>query len=266
MKDFEELNTKLPGLPFSEYAFVETAFGGPAKRNNVIRINDLSVPANTSDCYASMFRFDHNYKELCDSTGSVRGANSLFCYADYLWFDIDATDLNQAIMPARQLIINIELLDNAVGNYLVNFFSGAKGFHIGIPSQFFGAVPSTKLPQIFKSMAKSIAGDLGIDLSIYEKKRLWRMPNTLNSKSGLFKIPLTFGEFSSLDIDRIKQLARQPLGEAKLSLNYDGKYQPRPVLVEPFEKATEKISSTPIDPKITDNSLDGHSLDRPCFQ
>ena len=195
MKDFEELNIKLPGLLFPEYAFVDTAFGGPAKRNNVCNVEELIIPANKSDCYASMFRFDHNYKKLCDSTGSVRGTSSLLCYADYLWFDIDATELNQAIVSARQLIINIELLDNAVGNYLVNFFSGAKGFHIGIPSQFFGAVPSTKLPHIFNSLSTSIARDLRIDLSVYEKNRQWRIPNTLTCKSGLYKLPTTFEQF-----------------------------------------------------------------------
>lgn len=266
MRDFEKLNTKLSGLPFSDYAFVDTAFGGPAKRNNVIRMNDIAVPASTFDCYASMFRFDHNYKKLCDSTGSVRGANSLLCYADYLSFDIDATDLNQAIVSARQLIINIDFLDTVFADHLVFFFSGAKGFHIGIPSQFFGAVPSTKLPQIFKSLAKSIARDSRIDLSVYEKNRLWRIPNTLNSKSGLYKIPLTFEELSTWGIERIKKLARQPQGEAYIPLTYEGQFEPHPVLVDFYEKAIEEIRRPSIDTKVTDNYLDRHALHRPCFQ
>jgi len=46
-----------------------------------------------------------------------------------------------------------------------------------------------------------------LDLSIYDKMRLWRVPNTINGKSGLYKIPLTVEELLQSDLTAIKALA-----------------------------------------------------------
>jgi len=91
------------------------------------------------------------------------------------------------------------------------YFSGAKGFHIEISAALFGFEPSSELHRVFKAIAEKITpDDVIIDTSIYDKMRLWRLPNTINSKSGLYKIPLLPKEVLDLSIDEIKELAREP--------------------------------------------------------
>ena len=167
------------------YKFVDTAFGSPKNRNRVISVEELEIPDDIADCYTSMYRFEKGYHELCKKTGSVSGTSQFPCYSDYLWFDIDNTDLELALIDARQLLINIELIDSTLSELVLIFFSGAKGFHIGIPSALFGIEPSADLPRIHKQLVKMIAKDVSFDTAIYEHNRLWRIPNTKNSKSGL---------------------------------------------------------------------------------
>src|SRR5439155_10289748 len=49
-----------------------------------------------------------------------------------------------------------------------------------------------------------------LDTTSYEKLRLWRWPNTINSKTRLYKVPLTVEELLALDLTAIKRLAVSP--------------------------------------------------------
>jgi hypothetical protein len=54
------------------------------------------------------------------------------------------------------------------------------------------------------------AGVRYIDKGIYTPRRILRLPNSKNSKSGLFKIPLTHQETRDMDICGILKLAENP--------------------------------------------------------
>jgi len=206
---------------FPEYLYVDTAFGSPGNRNRVKNIKQLEIPNDGRDCYVSMFRFGDEYKQLCDKTGSVRGASNLPCYCDFLWFDIDdETDLHNALMNARQLVISIEKKASDISDHLSIWFSGNKGFHIGVPACLFGFEPSQDLPKICKEIAMTFATSTEIDKAIYEHNRLWRVPNTINSKSGLYKIPLTHEQLATWSIDKIKKEAATPEGNPVLAAQF----------------------------------------------
>lgn len=49
-----------------------------------------------------------------------------------------------------------------------------------------------------------------LDQNIYNPDRLWRVPNTKNTRSGLYKIPLSVGELRGATASEIIQLAKQP--------------------------------------------------------
>ena len=61
-------------------------------------------------------------------------------------------------------------------------------------------------------MAQEIAEPLRqtIDLSIKDRMRLWRLPNTIHEKSKLYKVLIRDAEFQSLDAVQIRALAKQP--------------------------------------------------------
>ena len=74
------------------------------------------------------------------------------------------------------------------------------------------------MPKLCKKIALLIAKDLNIDTAIYDPVRLFRMNNTINGKSGLYKIALTEAELMNKTIDDIKVLAR-----AKRDISFDTK-------------------------------------------
>jgi hypothetical protein len=193
-------------MKYSIYRYVDVAFGGPDKRNNVKDLTNLEIPEGKKDCYRTIFRFDERYKHHCEKTGSVSGFKGI-CYADWLPFDIDEKKLDLAYGKTKEAIELLRVNYDVDAVYL--YFSGCKGFHILLPAELFGGFyPSQSLPACFKLMVKEML-EKYCDLSIYEINRLFRIEQTVNSKSGLYKIPLSMSEFSK-GLDFIKELAKKP--------------------------------------------------------
>jgi len=243
------------------YRFVDTAFGSPRRRNNVVDIADLAIPTDTPDCFTSLYRFGAEYKQLCEETGSVKGAAKLRCYSDYLWFDIDACTLTDALEDARGLVRHIEEIDHDLTGQLSIYFSGAKGFHIGVPADLFGWEPSVDLPNVHKSLAKQIAGDIPIDSTIYEHNRLWRIPNTKNRKSGLFKVPLTIDQLLDWEIDEIKRHASTPTDRPTLPPSTSAHLAPNERLSMMYQEAVSSLRKPQ-----PQGSAHLTSMERPCYR
>src|SRR4051794_23150043 len=79
------------------------------------------------EAYLSAFTFDHDFRELLLSVGSVRGFAGA-CFAPSLWFDIDREDdLDTALADARRLASFILQRYRALDDdALLFFYSGAK--------------------------------------------------------------------------------------------------------------------------------------------
>lgn len=129
-----------------------------------------------------------------------------------IYFDIDSPG---NLPDAREsALILCEMLMGRIGispDCLDVFFSGNKGFHIMIPCEVFTAFPSPHVLRLYKRMAEK-AGRKGVqylDTSVYTNKRIWRMSNSRHSKSGLFKIPLTYEELRDMDMPGILKLAEK---------------------------------------------------------
>jgi len=191
---------------YSNYCYIDTAIGGVNTRNNVIKITELKDYENKVDAYKTLFRFNIDYYNHFKKQNSVKGYSGAG-YIDYFPFDIDDDNLSVAYDKTRYAIeiLNIDFEYDV--HYL--FFSGAKGFHVLIPSQCFGIFkPSDKLPGIFRKISQDLLPDT-CDTSIYEINRLFRLNNTINSKTKLYKIALTRQDFDN-GIDYIKELAQTP--------------------------------------------------------
>jgi len=188
------------------FKYIDFAKGGVNHRNNIQVITELERVYGANEIYRTIFRFDEKYKNYVEQNKSVKGFRGK-CYADWFPLDIDDKDLDAA-WHKTLAFINLLKYDYEYDVKHI-FFSGSKGFHILIPIQCFGFVqPNEKMPQIFKNIYQDIAADFA-DSSIYEINRLFRMTNTRNAKSDLFKIPLTVEEFHS-GIENIKRLAEKP--------------------------------------------------------
>jgi len=175
-------------LIYPKYNRIELAIGGANKRGKIVTLTEAVAPIDAIDCFTTMFRFDKAFATYVKETGSVKSYNGP-CWCDWLWYDIDAPILNEAVSTLMELIKRLKSIDSKLPEILRIYFSGAKGFHCGIPIAALDnkLKPSNNFAQTMRSIARKIAHGIKYD-DIYNTTRLWRMPNTINGKTGLRKV------------------------------------------------------------------------------
>ncbi|MBE3096892.1 MAG: hypothetical protein IMZ44_07135 [Planctomycetes bacterium] len=186
--------------------------GGGMKRNQWVRVDDaIALSAwrkefDNRDVYASVCRFTE--------------PNRSSPYECAFFLDIDAEDLEQArveTLKASDLLT--EHLAISPGS-LDLFFSGAKGFHMIIPSTVFGEPDSPSTLRIWQKLARRLVkeGIPHIDLGVYQASRVLRLPNSINSKTGLYKVPLEYKELRDLGLGHVLDVARSSREEDSMAL------------------------------------------------
>jgi KaiC/GvpD/RAD55 family RecA-like ATPase len=173
-----------------------------------IRRINTSIPEDRRDCFATWHRFPEGYAEHVKAHGTVSGYDGP-SYADFLLIDFDGEDLALVHSQVREFLKVIELtyeIDGLLGVRV--YFSGAKGFHVCLSSVLFGGWgPSPELHGQLKELSRLVTDGFEVDTAIYDQNRLLRVPNTVNSKSGLYKIPLEIRLVLHQSIDDIRLLA-----------------------------------------------------------
>jgi hypothetical protein len=182
----------------------QAAFSGYASLDERINTND--------EAYLSAFTFEDDFRIHLDSTGSTKGFNGS-CGAEYLWFDIDRTDIEAARLDAARLvsfIVERYLLDD---DGLLIFFSGSKGFHVGLPADLWKPPASGTFCVVARRLAEGLAASarVVIDAGVYDRVRAFRAPNSRHPKTGLHKRALSLNELTRLSVERIRELAREPM-------------------------------------------------------
>ncbi|MCI0330717.1 MAG: primase alpha helix C-terminal domain-containing protein [candidate division Zixibacteria bacterium] len=192
-------------------------------RNNVIPVSEVSDAVQKYrkfECYASALIYneeikDYMRKNLHHGRPSVAGYPGVV-WGYYIPFDIDlrAGRQDEGFKTAKALagfLIKYLELDR---ESLVAYYSGS-GIHFSLSSEKFSAEPSSGLHMVFSdlrrrlvklSMIKQVES---IDLTIGDKNRLWRLPGTMNKKTGLFKTELELEELDRLGLEEIKELSKQ---------------------------------------------------------
>jgi len=224
-------------LRFPDYNFVSLA-KNMRKKRTILTIEELSIPKGSNDIFTSYLRYPKEYfdywKENKGSVAKYKGN----CYSDCLPIDLDCEDLNDALIECQNLISMLVNKSGVNSNCLGIFFSGSKGFHIEVPTVLFGDIkPSDNLPYIFKEIPKILDVKYH-DTTIYYRNALWRFPNTINTKSGLYKIPLSVNQINNRTIEDIKLLATEPV-EGWKPVDYED-WDSINELVEIWAKAEEK--------------------------
>jgi hypothetical protein len=172
----------------------------------------------------SIFSFGDDFRARADDWGIVdtKGFRGT-CWAPWLWWDIDRdNDLDQALVDARRLAAHLlERFPTLDVDALLVFYSGFKGFHVGVPTSLWQPEPSVLFNQTTRRFATLIAEQAGvsvydpkrghrIDEGIYDQVRAFRAPNSKHPKSGCYKRRLSFDELLGLTLDRMRQIAHQP--------------------------------------------------------
>jgi hypothetical protein len=167
----------------------------------------------TREAYLSAFQFGEDFRQLLESTGSPKGFAGP-CWSAWVWLDIDRDgDLDAALRDARRLVAAIlERYATLDDDDLLAFFSGAKGFHVGIPSCVWGPHPSADFHRTARRFAERLAdaAGVGIDHGVYDRVRPFRAPNSRHPRTGLHKRRLSHAELMALSLDAMLGLSATP--------------------------------------------------------
>ncbi len=164
------------------------------------------------EAYLSAFTFGDDFRRHLEATGSPKGFAGP-CWAPFVWFDLDAPDaVGFALEAARRLAGAITGRFKIADDALLVFYSGSKGFHVGVPTCFWGPAPGPLFHRIARAFAERIAAavPVTIDTGIYDRVRIFRAPNSRHAKTGRYKRRLTFDELMGLSLDAITRLAEAP--------------------------------------------------------
>lgn len=164
------------------------------------------------EAYLSAFTFGVDFCRYLQDNGTTKGFDGI-CFASWLWLDIDREDdLPAALQDTLELLAFLwERFDLKESDMLV-FFSGSKGFHIGIPTSLWSPEPSAIFHRIAKKFCDGLANAAGvmIDTGVYDKVRAFRAPNSRHPKTGLHKRRFSWEELQELSLDALLDLAQNP--------------------------------------------------------
>lgn len=191
------------------YELVEKKF---SNRGNIIPITQLEKTPRNHKAFISLFGYGPEIVDWVKMNGSVEGFSGSF-HLQTFYFDIDNEDLNKSLKDTQRLV---KLLYKNYGVHpddLLIYFSGNKGFHVGLPQKLFGGFDANpNLPSQIKNLAKELVQDkVDIDFSIYKPNLIFRLPHSKHSKSGKFKVPISINELA--DLDEILEIAEYPRPE-----------------------------------------------------
>jgi hypothetical protein len=180
-----------------EYAF------GLSNRHHFGPVNDMQKWAGMAqDTFMSLWDYDEYVEEFVKEKGTLSGYDGILYMPDEFILDVDGSNPENAKEKCIGLTI---LLDDYCIPYRI-YFSGT-GFHVGIPGKAFRWKPCTDLHLKVKDILNEAEIYKYADPSVSDKTRIIRVVNTLNSKSGLWKIPITSAILNQ-DINEILKLAK----------------------------------------------------------
>ena len=183
--------------------YVEVAVGSPRKRGLLVQQEDVSTfvfdEGKKQAIYRSVFLYDDEGKDYVNMNGTLK---NYFGPRSIDKIPIDEYTLEILRATIYDLTEEFGVSDSG---YQV-FFSGT-GYHIMLTNELFSFPKSKDLPFIVKQTMKSLFDD--IDLSVYSRNAIIRLPHTLNTKDNRYKIPLSTEEVHKLDAEGIIKLAAE---------------------------------------------------------
>lgn len=191
---------------------------GVFRRNILIDVLKKEETLNKydfTDTYSTVYSYDNKNQDMANIVAPM-------------YIDLDINDLEKDYDKLRKdvllLIRRLKTMFHLQDDNIQIFFSGSKGYHIIIPYEVFGIEPSRDLNDRYKLIAtelKSYTITKSIDTKIYDSKRLFREPNTINTKTGLYKVYMTIDQVREFSYDDLITRASsvQEIGQVNKEYN-----------------------------------------------
>jgi hypothetical protein len=203
-----------------KYIEIGGKVNGVFKRNILIESSkkeETLKKYDFTDTYSTVYSYDNKNQDLANIVAP-------------LYIDLDINDLEKDYDKLRKdvllLIRKLKTVFHLQEDNIQIFFSGSKGYHIIIPYEVFGIEPSKDLNDRYKLIVtelKSYTITKSIDTRIYDSKRLFREPNTINTKTGLYKVYMTIDQVRDFSYNDLINRARTPQATVEPNKEYNPK-------------------------------------------
>lgn len=184
----------------------------------------LRAEFQNTDLFLSLQTYGDSQVSTEETAGSAIKYNLIKSddcpYLISLYFDLDHnSDTNVARVDA------IKLYDFLVKDMFVPeseiqvYFSGKKGFHVLVDFRSLGIKMRSDWHLVYKRFAKDIMRMCSIrslDLSVYSRRRVLRLPDSKHTDTGLFKVEITRSELEN-GMEYIMDAAKAPRGAMTIS-------------------------------------------------
>lgn len=180
---------------------------GVFRRNIIVeksKKNETIKKYNFTDTYSTIYEYDNKDQNKAS-------------FVSPLYIDLDADNLERDYDKLKRdvflLLRRLKTMFSISDNNIQLFFSGSKGFHIIIPYEIFGLSFSKDINSNYKLLAtelKSYTITKSVDTRIYDNKRLFREPNTINSKTGLYKVQIDITQLREMTYEKLIEYATSP--------------------------------------------------------
>lgn len=141
----------------------------------------------------------------------IRDQDKANMYGDF-YLDFDSTEFELVRSDALKALSYLKIVFGIdIENGCLIFFSGNKGLHIIVPAETLGIEPNGKLNEVFKVIAEALYDFIDnktLDLRIYDKKRMFRIPNSIHESTNLHKVNITIDELRNYNHQDIKDIAK----------------------------------------------------------
>ena len=183
----------------------EFAFGLSNRHHFFPSNNSVKWENVAKDTFLSLYGYDDSVIEFFEAKKTLSGFDGDIYMPKEFMLDVDGVEIEEAQDKAIGLVTILEQLKVPCNIY----FSG-RGFHLGIPDTAFKWKPGPNLHLRVKDELDKKGIYEYADVSVTDKTRIIRLNNTLNSKSRLWKIYLTYEELTNLNGLGISALANKP--------------------------------------------------------
>lgn len=168
-----------------------------------------------NEAYLSAFQFGDDFAEHLARTGSPAGFNGS-TWAPFVWLDVDrdvsAGGIARALTDTKRLVDTLDERYAVPRCVLVPFVSGGKGMHLGIPTALWAPSASANFHAVARQFAETLAAAAGVavDVSVFDRVRAFRAPNSKHPKTGLHKRFVPVEILDTVTVNGLLSLARTP--------------------------------------------------------
>ena len=228
-------------------------------RNHFVDISQIknNLKLFDGDIYSTVYRYDSKDQNTAN-------------FIAPLYLDIDIDDIEHNFKKIKQdlalVLRRLKTVFHLSDKDIELYFSGSKGFHILVSHVIFGFEPSRDINKQYKKVAvdlKTYTVNKTVDTKIYDNKRLFRVPNTINHKTGLYKVPVTYEKIKEMKTyAELKEYASSPKSSRPYIYKYNVKAR------EAFDELIEKIDAeekAKINTKLAKEFIQKREL-LPCVQ